>query len=144
MLRQLGSHHVMVVHSIDGLDEISLAADTLVAELAQGEITEYRISPTQVGIELAPIDCLAVADAEASFDLIKAVLGKKKGVITRTQQAAADIIALNAGAAIYVAGRADNWQQGVTMAQDIIAAGTAFEKMTELADFTSLLKSAEQ
>ena len=144
VLRQLGSHHVMVVHSSDGLDEISLAADTLVAELVQGEITEYRISPTQVGIEPATIDCLAVADAEASFDLIKSVLGQTKGAISTKQQAAADIIALNAGAAIYVAGRADDWQQGVTMAQDIIAAGTAFEKMTELADFTRLLKSTEQ
>ena len=114
------------------------------AELVQGEITEYRISPTQVGIEPATIDCLAVADAVASFDLIKSVLGQTKGAINTKQQAAADIIALNAGAAIYVAGRADDWQQGVTMAQDIIAAGTAFEKMTELADFTRLLKSTEQ
>lgn len=143
VLKQLGSDHVMVVHSVDGLDEISLAAETLVAELVNGDITEYRISPIQVGIEPAAIECLAVTDAKASFDLIKSVLGKKKSAITPTQQAAADIISLNAGAAIYVAGRADDWQQGVTMAQDIIAAGTAFEKMTELADFTAMLKSAE-
>jgi len=143
VLNALGSDHVMVVHSADGLDEISIAGDTYVAELKNGVVTEYTVSPTQVGIEITSIDDLSVADAAESLQLIKSVLGKTNGQFSAREQAAADIIAINAGAAIYVAGCASDWQQGVVMAQDIIASGTALEKMKELADFTDLLKSAE-
>jgi len=143
VLNALGSDHVMVVHSADGLDEISIAGDTYVAELKEGEVTEYTVSPTQVGIDITAIDDLSVADAAESLQLIKSVLGKTNGQFSAREQAAADIIAINAGAAIYVAGCASDWQQGVVMAQDIIASGTALEKMKELADFTDLLKSAE-
>jgi anthranilate phosphoribosyltransferase len=143
VLNTLGSHHVMVVHSADGLDEISIAGETYVAELKNGEVTEYTVSPAQVGIEITSIDDLSVADAAESLQLIKSVLGKTNGQFSAREQAAADIIAINAGAAIYVAGCAADWQQGVVMAQDIIASGTALEKMKELADFTSLLKAAE-
>ena len=143
VLNALGSHHVMVVHSADGLDEISIAGETYVAELKNGEVTEYTVSPEQVGIEITSIDDLSVADAAESLQLIKSVLGKTNGQFSAREQAAADIIAINAGAAIYVAGCAADWQQGVVVAQDIIASGTALEKMKELADFTSLLKAAE-
>ncbi len=143
VLNALGSDHVMVVHSADGLDEISIAGDTYVAELKEGEVTEYTVSPTQVGIDITAIDDLSVADAAESLQLIKSVLGKTNGQFSTREQAAADIIAINAGAAIYVAGCASDWQQGVVVAQDIIASGTALEKMKELADFTELLKSAE-
>ncbi|MEZ7984635.1 MAG: anthranilate phosphoribosyltransferase [Pseudomonadales bacterium] len=143
VLNALGSDHVMVVHSADGLDEISIAGDTYVAELKEGEVTEYTVSPTQVGIDITAIDDLSVADAAESLQLIKSVLGKTNGQFSAREQAAADIIAINAGAAIYVAGCASTWQQGVVVAQDIIASGTALEKMKELADFTELLKSAE-
>ena len=143
VLNTLGSHHVMVVHSVDGLDEISIAGETYVAELKNGEVTEYTVSPAQVGIEITAIDNLSVADAAESLQLIKSVLGKTNGQFSAREQAAADIIAINAGAAIYVAGCAADWQQGVVVAQDIIASGTALEKMKELADFTSLLKAAE-
>jgi anthranilate phosphoribosyltransferase len=143
VLNALGSDHVMVVHSADGLDEISIAGDTYVAELKEGEVTEYTVSPTQVGIDITAIDDLSVADAAESLQLIKSVLGKTNGQFSAREQAAADIIAINAGAAIYVAGCASDWQQGVVVAQDIIASGTALEKMKELADFTELLKSAE-
>jgi len=143
VLNALGSDHVMVVHSADGLDEISIAGDTYVAELKDGVVTEYTVSPTQVGIDITAIDDLSVADAAESLQLIKSVLGKTNGQFSAREQAAADIIAINAGAAIYVAGCASDWQQGVVMAQDIIASGTALEKMKELADFTELLKSAE-
>ena len=143
VLNALGSDHVMVVHSADGLDEISIAGETYVAELKNGEVTEYTVSPAQVGIEITSIDDLSVADAAESLQLIKSVLGKTNGQFSAREQAAADIIAINAGAAIYVAGCAADWQQGVVMAQDIIASGTALEKMKELADFTSLLKAAE-
>lgn len=143
VLNALGSDHVMVVHSVDGLDEISIAGDTYVAELKNGVVTEYTVSPTQVGIEITSIDDLSVADAAESLQLIKSVLGKTNGQFSAREQAAADIIAINAGAAIYVAGCASDWQQGVVVAQDIIASGTALEKMKELADFTELLKTAE-
>ena len=143
VLNALGSDHVMVVHSADGLDEISIAGDTYVAELKDGVVTEYTVSPSQVGIDITSIDDLSVADAAESLQLIKSVLGKTNGQFSAREQAAADIIAINAGAAIYVAGCASDWQQGVVMAQDIIASGTALEKMKELSDFTELLKSAE-
>ncbi|MBT5292798.1 MAG: anthranilate phosphoribosyltransferase [Cellvibrionales bacterium] len=143
VLNALGSDHVMVVHSADGLDEISIAGETYVAELKNGVVTEFTVSPTQVGIEIASIDDLSVANAAESLQLIKNVLGKTNGQFSAREQAAADIIAINAGAAIYVAGCATDWQQGVVMAQDIIASGTALEKMKELADFTALLKVAE-
>ncbi|MDB2409842.1 anthranilate phosphoribosyltransferase [Pseudomonadales bacterium] len=143
VLNALGSNHVMVVHSADGLDEISIAAETYVAELKGGVVTEYTVSPEQVGMSITAIDDLSVADAAESLQLIQSVLGKTKGDFSAREQAAADIIAINAGAAIYVAGCASDWQQGVVIAQDMIASGMALEKMKELADFTAALKAAE-
>ena len=143
VLNALGSDHVMVVHSADGLDEISIATETYVAELKKGVVSEYTISPEQVGMSITAIDSLSVADAAESLQLIKSVLGKTNGEFSAREQAAADIIAINAGAAIYVAGCASDWQQGVVIAQDMIASGMALEKMKELADFTAALKAAE-
>lgn len=143
VLNALGSNHVMVVHSADGLDEISVAGDTYVAELKNGAVSEYTLSPTQVGVALSAIEPLSVNDAGDSLQLIKTVLAKAGSDISPREQSAADIVALNAGAAIYVAGVAADWQQGVDMAQDIIASGLALEKMQELADFTAALKAAE-
>lgn len=143
VLNALGSNHVMVVHSADGLDEISVAGDTYVAELKNGAVSEYTLSPTQVGVALSAIEPLSVNDAGDSLQLIKTVLAKAGADISPREQSAADIVALNAGAAIYVAGVAADWRQGVDMAQDIIASGLALEKMQELADFTAALKAAE-
>lgn len=143
VLNALGSNHVMVVHSADGLDEISVAGDTYVAELKNGAVSEYTLSPTQVGVALSAIEPLSVNDAGDSLQLIKTVLAKAGADISPREQSAADIVALNAGAAIYVAGVAADWRQGVDMAQDIIASGLALEKMQELADFTTALKAAE-
>ncbi len=143
VLNSLNSDHVMVVHSAEGLDEISVAGETFVAELKNGKVTEYSVTPAQVGIDIAPIEQLSVADSTESLQLIKSVLGKNKSKHTPREQAAADIIALNAGAAIYVAGCASDWQQGVSMAQDIIASGLGLEKLNELADFTAAIKAAE-
>lgn len=143
VLNSLDSNHVMVVHSAEGLDEISIAGETYVAELKNGEVTEYSLSPAQVGIDIGSIEQLSVADSAESLQLIKSVLGKNKSKHTAREQAAADIIALNAGAAIYVAGCATDWQQGVSMAQDIIASGLGLEKLNELADFTAAIKAAE-
>ncbi|MDI5984414.1 anthranilate phosphoribosyltransferase [Halomonas sp. M4R5S39] len=131
VLKTLGSRHVMVVHAEDGLDEISLAAPTRVAELKDGAIREYTIAPEDVGIARQPLDALKVLSAEDSLRLVReALVGE--GV-------AADIVALNAGAALYCAGVADNFKEGVAMAQDAQASKLPLEKMKELADFTRVL-----
>jgi len=136
VLQRLGSEHIMVVHSDDGLDEISLVGGTSVAELQDGEIREYRIAPTDFGIAEQNLDGLGVADAADSLALIRDALGSRPSDMGRK---AADIIALNAGAAIYVSGVAANLAEGVAMAQDSIASGLALEKLDELAAFSTLL-----
>ncbi len=131
VLKALGSEHVMVVHSQDGLDEISLAAATDVAELKNGEIREYQISPEDFGIPTQSVAPLQAQDAEQSLALIKSALEGKGEV-----NPARDIVALNAGAAIYVCGVADSLAEGVTIAEDVIGSGMAKIKMSELASFT--------
>ena len=135
VLQALGSNHVMVVHAEDGLDEISIAADTYVAELKDGVITEYTISPEEFDCTRADLSSLAVDSAEASLALIKKVLGKEEGP-------AADIVVLNAGAAIYVAGIAATLAEGVEMARDAIGSGLALGKLNELVSFTQVFNDA--
>ena len=142
VLRALGSEHVMVVHSAEGLDEISLSGETYVAELRAGEIEEYSISPQQAAVTAAPIEPLMVDDAAQSYRLIADAL-RPGSPTDPAAQSAADMIALNAGAAIYVAGVADDWPQGVAVAQDVIASGLALEKIKELSDFSVALKAAQ-
>lgn len=136
VLQRLGSEHVLIVHSSDGLDEISLAAETFVAELKDGEITEYKISPEKLGIDSQSLIGLTVDSAEQSYKLIKDALGKRETVAGKK---AADIIALNAGAAIYAANIASSLEQGVEMAQDAIFTGLALGKLNELVSFTRCL-----
>ena len=136
VLQRLGSEHIMVVHSDDGLDEISLVGGTSVAELQGGEIREYRISPSDFGIGEQNLDGLGVTDAADSLALIRDALGSRPSEQGRK---AGDIIALNAGAAIYVSGVAAGLDEGVAMAQDSIASGLALEKLDELAAFSTLL-----
>lgn len=140
VMKQLGAEHVMGVHSRDGLDEISLAAPTTVAELKDGDITEWTLTPENVGIESQTLNGLVVADAAASLKLIKDALGKNK---TDIGEKAANIIALNAGAGIYVSGITKTYAQAVTFAQDIIYGGQALEKMSVLAEFTKTLKQSQ-
>jgi anthranilate phosphoribosyltransferase len=137
VLQRLGSEHVMVVHAKDGLDEISLATETQVAELKKGVITEYTIKPEDVGIESKSLIGLSVSSAAESLALIKDALGEHKSEYANK---AADIIALNAGAAIYVSGVAASYADAVEMARDAIASGLAGEKMKELAAFTNYLE----
>ena len=128
VLRRLGSEHVLVVHAEDGLDEISLAQPTLVAELFQGEIREYTITPETVGIARQSLDPQRVKTAEDSLRLVEqALVGEGP---------AADIVALNAGAALYASGVADSLAEGVVMAQDAQASKLPLEKLKELAHFT--------
>jgi anthranilate phosphoribosyltransferase len=137
VLARLGSEHVMVVHAKDGLDEISLSAETQVAELKNGEIREYIIKPEDFGIQSSSLIGLSVANAEESLLLIRDALGNRRG---QYAQKAADIIALNAGAAIYVSGVTSTLADGVEMARDAIGSSLAGEKIHELAAFTHYLQ----
>lgn len=136
VLARLGSEHVMVVHAKDGLDEISLATETQVAELKDGVIREYTIKPEDFGIQSKSLIGLSVSNAEDSLLLIKDALGNRRG---QYAEKAADIITLNAGAAIYVSGVVDTFADGVEMARDAIGSSLAGEKIRELAAFTQYL-----
>lgn len=140
VMRSLGSEHVMVVHSSDGLDEISIAGATQVAELRDGEIREYTLVPADGGVVAGELAALVVQDAAASLKLIQRALapGEKSG----SAAVAADMLVLNAGAAIYVAGVAANFAEGAAIASDIIASGQAAEKMRELAQFSRSVVAA--
>ena len=135
VLKRLGSEHIMVVHADDGLDEISLAAPTQVVELRDGEISRYRISPEDFGIPRQSLSGLAVETPAQSAGLIRAALAGKA-------EKAALMIALNAGAGIYVSGIAASLAEGVTMAEDILAIGTASEKLKELIVFAQLARES--
>lgn len=138
VLGRLGSEHVMVVHARDGLDEISLATETQVAELNQGVVTEYVVQPEDFGLRSQSLLGLSVSSAEASLALIQDALGRRRG---EHAAKAADIIALNAGAAIYVSGIAQTLAEGVHMAEDAIGSGLAAEKIRELAAYTQCFQS---
>jgi len=129
VLQKLGSNHVLVVHSKDGLDEISIADETLVAELKDGKITEYTITPERFNLHRGSLDALRVDNASQSLDMIKSALGKR-------DNCESDMIALNAGAAIYAADVASTLEEGVLRAQDAIGGGTAREKVNDLVSFT--------
>jgi len=131
VLNLLGAEHVLVVHG-NGLDEISLEGSTYVVELRDGRIDGYEVRPEDFGIRARSVDELRADSPEASLKLVRQAL-------TEPDSAAADIVSLNAGAAIYAAGVATSLAHGVTMAQDAIAAGLANERLEELARITSLM-----
>lgn len=133
VMQRLGAEHIMVVCSKDGLDEISLATVTHVAELKDGEITEYDLTPEDLGIKSQSLVGLTVDSSDESLKLIKAAFGRNHD---ETTEKARDMIALNAGAAIYVAGLAKTAKEGVDMALDAMGSGLAAGKMSELADFS--------
>ena len=130
VLKTLGSKHVMVVHAADGLDEISTAALTFVAELKGGVITEYTIQPEDVGLRQSSLDSIRVQSATESLQVIQRVLAGEPGT-------ARDIVCLNAGAAIYVAGLADTHADGVAKAQQVLDSGVAAARLQQLIDLTN-------
>jgi anthranilate phosphoribosyltransferase len=136
VLRELGSEHVMVVHSDDGLDEISISANTKVAELKDGVISEYEISPADFGFKLFPLDQLKIENSEQSLELVKASLN-------RTHEGAANIVLMNAGATIYVSGISDSLESGVEEAMQIVDSGQAVRKMQEFVDYTNALANED-
>ena len=129
VLQRLGSRHVMVVHSRDGLDEISCGAATDVAELKDGQIRRFSIRPDDFGVRRSPIDVLKVEDARHSLAVIRGVLEDRSGP-------ARDIVMLNAGAAIYTAGLADSLQRGIEKADQAIANGAARNRLDQLVILT--------
>jgi anthranilate phosphoribosyltransferase len=123
----------MVVHSDDGLDEISLADDTHVAELRNGELTEYKLRPEQFNYQKESMQDLVVDGVESSLGLVTAALAGEGDARSKT---AARLIALNAGAALYVAGVADSVEQGVVLADKQLENGAGLQKLQQLAAMT--------
>lgn len=129
VLLQLGSEHALVIHAEDGLDEFSIAAPTQVSELKDGVITDYSLRPEDVGLVSASLDSLRVASPQES-------LLKVREALSGTPGAARDIVAFNAGAAIYLAGLAPTLKDGVARALTIQTSGVAWDKLQAYAAFT--------
>ncbi|SNT70079.1 anthranilate phosphoribosyltransferase [Psychrobacter sp. LV10R520-6] len=138
VMKNLGARHVMVVGAKDGLDEISLATSTTVAELKDGEISVYELMPEDAGIESQTLIGLDVDSPEQSLELIRAALSGAQ-TNDRSVLKARDMIALNAGAAIYTAGLTSNYPNGVNQAQTVIQNGSALAKLESLAAYTQQL-----
>lgn len=133
VMQQLGAEHVLVVHADDGLDEISLATATHVAELSHGKVKEYSVTPEALGIESQSLIGLEVKTPEESLNLIRMAFSSNQ---ERMAVKARSIIALNAGAAIWIAGQADSHRQGVEKAMQVMQQGKATEKIEALAQFS--------
>jgi len=125
VLQKLGSQHVLVVHAEDGLDEISIGAETHIAELKNGTVTTYTIKPEDFGMKQHSIESLTVSNAQDSLALIKEVFEGKPGP-------ARDIVVLNAGAAIYVADISPSLEEGIHLAAQVIDSGAATQKLNAL------------
>lgn len=132
VLGELGSKHVLVVHALDGLDELSIAAPSQVAELKDGEVRVYSIAPEDFGLNRASIDPMRVSSPTESLAIVQRVLGGEAG-------AAADFVALNAGAALYAADRATSLADGVAAARQILQSGRALERMQQYVALTHKL-----
>ncbi|MCQ8179605.1 anthranilate phosphoribosyltransferase [Methylomonas sp. SURF-1] len=129
VLKRLGSRHVLVVHAQDGLDEISIAAPTDVAELKHGVISNYTVAPEQFGLARASLAALSISCAADSLAIVRAVLNNQSGP-------ARDIVALNAGAAIYAADLTDSLDAGICRAHEVLADGSALRKFEALIGYS--------
>jgi len=129
VLQKLGRHHVMVVHSDDGMDEISIAAETQVSELKDGNIKNYKLNPKDYGFDLSDLKSIVVDGSKQSLEIIKSVFNGE-------QSPARDIVLLNSGAAIYVAGLCDSLESGIKKAAEVIDDGSAMKKLERLVEFS--------
>jgi anthranilate phosphoribosyltransferase len=129
VLARLGSEHVLVVHAEDGMDEISIGSPTRVAELRGGRVEVYTVVPEDLGLARGEVSALAVEGVEQSLAMVRAALANEPGP-------ARDIVALNAGAAIYAANLADSLKAGVEQALEALACGAARDKLEALASVT--------
>jgi anthranilate phosphoribosyltransferase len=130
VLAKLGSRHVLVVNAEDGLDEISIGSPTRIAEFRQGTIRDYTVTPQDFGMRITDLSTLKVNSAEESLTLIRQVLRDHRGP-------ASDIVCLNAGAAIYVAGLVEDLSQGIAMAAMQLSNGKAEQVLNALVAFTN-------
>lgn len=133
VLGELGSRHVLVVHGADGMDEISISGETHIAELKDGKVSEYTLHPGLFGLSSVPGDSLRVKNAGQACEKLLAVLNNETG-------APRDIVQLNAGAAIYVAGLSKTMEEGVAKANLAIASGTAKAKLDQLITLSNSFK----
>jgi anthranilate phosphoribosyltransferase len=129
VLQRLGSRHVMIVYGLEGLDEISLSGPTLVGELKDDKISEYRIAPQDFGLKTQELSAIKVDSVEQSKARVLSALANEAG-------AARDVVALNAGAGIYVSGLAPTLAGGVQKALEVIASGAARKKLDTFVGFT--------
>jgi len=134
VLASLGSRHVLVVHGADGMDEISISDGTYIAELKDGKVSEYTVHPDLFGLASAPGNSLRVANADQASEKLLGVLNNEVGVPR-------DIVQLNAGAAIYVAGLAGTLEEGVARADSVIASGAAKTKLDQLIALSNSYKA---
>ncbi len=134
VLQRLGSRHVLVVHGADGMDEISISKGTYIAELKDGEVSEYTVHPDRFGLTTSPLDMLRVTNIGEAKEKLLGVLNDEVG-------APRDIVQMNAGAAIYVAGLAKTLEAGVTKADQVIASGAAKEKLDQLIALSKSFKT---
>src|SRR5438067_2137389 len=125
VLLALGSAHAMVVHSRDGLDEISVSAPTHVAEVRDGQIRMYELTPEAIGVQSHPIEEIAGGDSVQNARIARAILAGESG-------ARADVVIANAGAALYVAGISPTIRDGVSLAREAIKSGEATRKLDSL------------
>ncbi|MBC7766227.1 MAG: anthranilate phosphoribosyltransferase [Hyphomonadaceae bacterium] len=133
VMMKLGVTHGLVVHGKDGLDEITTTTETIVAEIKNGEIIEYMLTPEQFGLERATIDQLRGGDATENAQIIVDIFKGEKG-------AKRDIVGLNAGAIIYIGKQAKSLSEGVKIAQQVIDNGLALEKLQQFTQYTEKLK----
>jgi anthranilate phosphoribosyltransferase len=125
VLVALGAQHALVVHSRDGLDEISISAPTRICEVAYGQVRTFDVMPEDLGIQRQPLEAVRGGDAQMNAAIARAVLGGASGP-------RADIVAANAGAALYVAGAAPTIRDGVALARQAIVSGKAMQKLEQL------------
>ena len=129
VLQQLGSRRVMIVHGLEGLDELSICGPTAVGELKDNAVREYMVAPADVGLKTHNNSAIRVEGVEQSRDMLLGALENKPG-------APRDIVALNAGASIYVAGLAPTLPAGVKKALEVLASGAARQKLDQFVAFT--------
>ena len=130
VLKNLGSIRAMVVHGVEGLDEISLCGPTRVAELRDGEVQESTIEPEQFGLQRCRIEDLHGGNAEQSAGIVRGILDGSKGPRR-------DVVLLNSGAALYVSGKAATTQEGIRLAAESIDSGRARRKLERLVELTN-------
>lgn len=133
VLKQLGANHVLIVHGMDGMDEATLGASTLVGELKDGEVFEYEIHPEDYGMSMVSNRSYRVKNKEESRDIMLSVLKNEAGP-------ALDIVIFNAGLAIYAGNKANTIREGIDMAKELLASGAAFAKMQQFCQFSQTLR----